>query len=106
MAITTVQEVLDHLSEVDPTQVQGVNAVILFDLAGEGGGKWTVRLEDGALTLEEGETATPNMTLSMDAQDLIALSNGELNPVSAFMQGRIKVSGDMALAMRMQSLLT
>jgi len=46
------------------------------------------------------------MTLSMAAQDLVALSNGELNAVAAFMQGRIKVSGDMALAMRLQSILT
>jgi acyl-CoA dehydrogenase len=42
----------------------------------------------------------------MDAQDLVALANGELNAMSAFMQGKIKVSGDMSLAMRLQSILT
>jgi putative sterol carrier protein len=34
------------------------------------------------------------------------MSNGELNAVAAFMQGRIKISGDMSLAMRLQSILT
>jgi putative sterol carrier protein len=106
MAITSVQSVLDNISRVDKTKIEGINAVILFDLSGEEGGKWTATLADGEVKVEEGETASPSMTLSMDAQDLVAMSNGELNAVAAFMQGRIKVSGDMSLAMRLQSILT
>jgi putative sterol carrier protein len=106
MAITSVQNVLDNISRVDKTKIAGINAVILFDLSGEEGGKWTATLADGEVKVEEGETASPSMTLSMDAQDLVAMSNGELNAVAAFMQGRIKVSGDMSLAMRLQSILT
>ena len=106
MAITSVQSVLDNISRVDKTKIEGLNAVILFDLSGEEGGKWTATLADGEVKVEEGETASPSMTLSMDAQDLVAMSNGELNAVAAFMQGRIKVSGDMSLAMRLQSILT
>jgi putative sterol carrier protein len=106
MAITSVQSVLDNISRVDKTKIEGINAVILFDLSGEEGGKWTATLADGEVKVEEGETASPTMTLSMDAQDLVAMSNGELNAVAAFMQGRIKVSGDMSLAMRLQSILT
>jgi putative sterol carrier protein len=106
MAITSVQDVLDNISRVDKTKIEGINAVILFDLSGEEGGKWTATLADGEVKVEEGETASPSMTLSMDAQDLVAMSNGELNAVAAFMQGRIKVSGDMSLAMRLQSILT
>jgi putative sterol carrier protein len=106
MAITSVQNVLDNISRVDKTKIAGINAVILFDLSGEEGGKWTATMADGEVKVEEGETASPSMTLSMDAQDLVAMSNGELNAVAAFMQGRIKVSGDMSLAMRLQSILT
>jgi putative sterol carrier protein len=105
MAITSVQDVLDHLSNLDPSRIEGINAVLLFDLSGEEGGKWTATLEDGQVTVEEGETASPSMTLSMAAQDLVAMANGELNAVAAFMQGKIKVSGDMSLAMRLQSIL-
>jgi len=106
MAITSVQDVLDNIRRVDKTKIEGINAVILFDLSGKEGGKWTATLADGEVKVEEGETASPSMTLSMDAQDLVAMSNGELNAVAAFMQGRIKVSGDMSLAMRLQSILT
>jgi len=106
MVITTVQEVFEHIISLDPAKIQGINSVILFDLSGEGGGKWTLTLADEGAKLEEGETTSPSMTLSMDAQDLVAMSNGELNAVAAFMQGKIKVTGDMSLAMRLQNLLT
>ena len=105
MAIKSVQDVLDNIHRVDPAQIEGVDAVILFNLTGDDGGKWTATIADGQVTVEEGETASPTMTLSMAGQDLVALSNGELNPVSAFMQGRIKVSGDMSLALRLQNIL-
>jgi putative sterol carrier protein len=106
MAATNVQELLENVTHVDPAKIQGINGVILFELSGEKGGKWTLTLADGEAKLEEGETASPSVTLSMDAQDLVAMSKGELNAVSAFMQGKIKISGDMSLAMRLQSILT
>ena len=106
MAVTTAQEALELIASADPSKLAGINAVIAFDLTGEGGGKWTVTLAEEGAKLEEGETASPNMTLSMDTQDFVAMSNGELNAMAAFMQGKIKISGDMSLAMRLQSLLT
>ncbi len=106
MAVITVQEAFDHIASADPAKFEGINAAILFDLSGEGGGKWTVTLAGGEAKLEEGETTSPSMTLSMDAQDFVAMSNGELNTVAAFMQGKIKITGDMSLAMRLQSILT
>lgn len=105
MAFTTTQEILERITHLDPARLQGINGIMLFDLSGEGGGKWTLTLKDEDVKLEEGETASPNATFAIDAQDFIAIANGELNPVSAFMQGKVKVSGDMALAMRLQSLL-
>ena len=106
MAAINVQEVLERFSNVDPAKIQGINGVVLFDLSGEGGGQWTVTVADEKAELTEGEAASPNVTLAMDVQDFIAMSNGELNPISAFMQGKIKVSGDMSLVMRLQSILT
>jgi putative sterol carrier protein len=105
MAIASIQEALKNFSSIDPAKIKDMDAVILFDLSGEGGGKWTLKVADGKADLDKGETAPPSMTLSMSASDFIALANGELNAMAAFMQGKIKVSGDMSLAMRLQSLL-
>ncbi len=105
MAITTVQEALEKIVSADPAKVQGIDAVILFELSGDNGGQWTLTVKDGTVELEEGETASPAMTLSMSAQDFMAMSQGELNPMAAFMQGKLKVTGDMSLAMKLQNIL-
>lgn len=106
MAVTTVQEVIQRVTGLDPSRLQGMNGVVLFDLSGEGGGKWTLTFSGGTVKVEEGQTTPPNVTLSMSASDFIAMANGQLNPVSAFMQGKIRVTGDMSMAMRLQSILT
>ncbi len=106
MAVTTVQEVIQRVTGVDPSRLQGMSGVVLFDLSGEGGGKWTLTIAEGKVNVEEGQTSPPNVTLSMNASDFVAMANGQLNPVSAFMQGKIRVTGDMSLAMRLQSILT
>lgn len=106
MAVSTVQELFDYILKSDPTKVQGITGIFLFDLSGEGGGKYAVGIKDGVISMEDPAKVTPNVTLAMAAQDLIAMANGQLNPVSAFMQGKIRISGDMALAMRMQSILS
>jgi len=105
MAATTVQEIVEGISNVDAAKIEGINGVILFDLSGEGGGKWTLTLADGEAKVEKGETASPAMTLSMNAPDFVAMSTGALNPTAAFMQGKLKIAGDMSLAMRLQSIL-
>jgi putative sterol carrier protein len=106
MAFTNVQEIFENMVQEAPTKVGDLDAVILFDLGGEGGGKWTVTFGGGQASVEEGETAAPAMTLSMDTSDFIAMSNGELNAMNAFMQGKIKIAGDMGLAMKLQTILS
>lgn len=43
--------------------------------------------------------------ISMSVEDLDKLRKGELNPMMAVMGGKIKIKGDMGLAMKLQSLL-
>src|SRR5439155_20979018 len=82
----------------------GVNATIQFDLSGEGGGQWWVKIADGEASSGEGTAETPNLTLLADAQDYIKISLGQLDGTAAFMQGKLKIKGDMGLAIKMQSL--
>jgi putative sterol carrier protein len=102
---TTVAEAFEALADKAASQnLAGADAVILFDLAGEGGGQWTATSVDGKLSLSEGAPISPQVTIKFSAEDFLALVNGELNPISAFMQGRIRIQGDMSVAMRLQSL--
>ena len=81
-----------------------MNATIQFDLSGTGGGTWAVAVADGKCSVNDGAAASPTLTIAMEADDFMALTKGELNPMSAFMSGKIKLQGDMGLAMKFQSL--
>lgn len=103
--MTTVREIFDGMPQTFlPEKAVGMNAVIQFDIAGEGGGQWHADIVNGALTVVEGLHEKPGVTLSASAQDYLDISTGKLNGQLAFMTGRLKAKGDLGLAMKMQSI--
>ena len=105
--ITTAREALEALSGSGSAEkLKGVDATILFDLSGEESGQWTVTIDDGQVDFTEGSPEPPTVTVEATAEDLKALVRGELNPMAAFMQGRVKVKGDMSIAMQLQKLFS
>ena len=102
----TPQEVFDQMAaNVNPDAAKGMNATIQFNLSGDNGGQWYTTIKDGKAEVAKGTASSPNMTLSMSAQDYVDMIMGKLNGQMAFMSGKLKISGDMGLAMKMQSLL-
>jgi putative sterol carrier protein len=87
-----------------PEKAVGMNAVIQFDITGEGGGQWHADIVGGALSVVEGLHDKPQLTLSASAADYVAIADGTLNGQLAFMTGRLKAKGDLGLAMKMQSI--
>jgi len=81
-----------------------MNASILFDLSGEGGGQWSVVIADGGCKVEEGAVDSPKATVRMDAGDYADMVSGKLNPMMAFMSGKVKVEGDLNSVMKVQSI--
>src|SRR3981081_1685614 len=78
-----------------PEKSAGLNATYQFDLSGE---SWTLKIANGAPTLTQGPAQSPNTTLIATTDDWMNIATGKLNPVTAFMQQKLKVKGDMALA--------
>ncbi len=85
-----------------PEKAAGINATYQFDLSGE---SWTLKLNDGVPSLSSGAASSPNTTLIASTDDWMNIATGKLNPVTAFMQQKLKVKGDMGLAMKLQGLL-
>lgn len=83
------------------------NAVFGFDITGEGGGQWTLNLKQGTTSgfLADGLAEDVNVTISMATADWTGIISGASNPMQAFMMGKIKVKGDMGLAMKLQNVL-
>ena len=95
----------DMATKVDPSKVGTINALIQFDLSGENGGLYWVKLDNGQAESGEGTADNPNMTLKSTADDWVAVYNGELNAMNAFMNGKLKIQGDMGLAMKLQAII-
>ncbi len=53
-----------------------------------------------------GEDLDADCTISVAKDDFLALAAGELDPMMAFMSGKLKVAGDMSVAMGLQSLFS
>ena len=102
---TTPSEIFAQMpSYLDPEAAAGLDAVIQFDLSGDGGGVWHCAIKDGACAVAEGAHDAPTMTVSMEAADYVELISGSLDGMTAFMSGRLRIAGDMGLAMQMQNL--
>ncbi|MCL4297902.1 MAG: SCP2 sterol-binding domain-containing protein [Anaerolineae bacterium] len=96
-----VNEIFEKMPQAFlPEKAANLNATIQLELTGEGGGDWVLKIASGTIAVTPGRTSTPNLTLTMAATDYIALSRGEANPVNLFMAGKIKLQGDMTLAMK------
>ncbi len=73
----------------------GVEVVFQYDISGAGGGSWNVQIKDGACSITEGKHASPTTTLGMGDEDFIRMIRGELNAMTAFTSGKLKIGGDV-----------
>lgn len=92
------------MSRFSPEKAQGMDASVMFDLSGEDGGQWTVQIKDGKASYEKEAIDNPTATIKMSAEDYAKMTKGELNAMTAFMTGKIKVDGDLNTVMKFQSL--
>lgn len=83
---------------------RGMDVVIQYNLKDEGGGTYHAVIRDGVCTTGEGPHASPTMTITIKAQDYVDMAMGKLDGRKAFMTGKLKVGGDMGLAMKLSSL--
>lgn len=92
-----------HLVNTGAEAVKKVKAVYHFEIA-EAKGKepvtWTVDLKNGNGSIQEGKHGKADATFSLLDNDAVDLFSGKLNPQTAFMQGKLKIKGNMQAAMR------
>jgi putative sterol carrier protein len=94
--IMGVQEIADTMKA--RVEASGFDRSVKFDTGSDG-----VIVIDGA-TISTTDAPT-DCTIKLALEDLESLVSGDLNPTSAFMTGKIKVEGDMSVAMALSQLL-
>ncbi|MDP8254701.1 MAG: SCP2 sterol-binding domain-containing protein [Candidatus Alcyoniella australis] len=89
----------------DPGKTAGMNAVYQFNITGDNGGSWFVDLTVDPSAVGEGTSDKANCTITCTDGDFVNIVSGKLNGQMAFMTGKLKIAGDMGLAMKLQKVL-
>ncbi len=105
MAETSVKEFFEALEaklNSDPSKLSGMNAVYQFQV---GENTYSVSMKDGKAIVSPSAAASPNCSVTMAEKDFLEMLAGRLNGQMAFMTGKLKVAGDMGLALKLESFL-
>jgi putative sterol carrier protein len=92
---------LEEITERFKTAVgsdSGLGRTVTFDLKGEG----FIHVDCGAVT---NENAPADCTITVSKSDLEDMAQGRLDPTMAFMSGKLKIAGDMSVAMKLAPLM-
>lgn len=100
MALT---EVLDRLTQkINQSRSESLTTVYGF-IVKDRAETYQLRIDNGQASWSQGTTDDARCTLEMNEDNFLKLSQGALNPTMAFMTGKLKIHGDMGLALKLQS---
>jgi putative sterol carrier protein len=89
-----------------PDVLSKINSVYQFNISGPDGGSWSVDCTKPGGEVASGQKEGAKCTVSATDADFLNIVNGRLNAQMAFMSGKIRIQGDMGLAMKLQQILT
>ena len=104
----TTREIFDKMQkrmDANPEKLAGIKAVYQFNITGADPGAYRVTVSDKKAVVAEGTFSSPDITIIMASNDFVNLVEGKLGSVMAFTTGKLKLKGDMMLAMKLESLL-
>lgn len=101
----TVEQLMEKMpGAFIPEKAQGVDATIQFNFTGAEAGQWNATIKDGKVDVARGTHPSPKMTLTADSEDYVKIFTGELDGMQAFMNGKLKLAGDLNLAMKLMQM--
>ncbi len=105
MALETVKEVFETMPKVFAVdKAEGLDAVFQFHITGGETGDWHIVLKNGACEISEGVHDKPSVSLTVGDVDWVAICNGQLDGMTAFMSGKLKATGNVMLAQQIRTL--
>ena len=102
--MASFQELKDRLTNsFIPAEADGIEALIQINI--EGLTNFYISIKNNSIEVEEGEDENPGLTLSFDSFETLekVFSGDQSAAMQAFMQGKVKFSGDMTLGQKLGS---
>ncbi|HHY21351.1 MAG TPA: SCP2 sterol-binding domain-containing protein [Bacilli bacterium] len=104
----TVIEQLSSLKEkmnANPKFITEMNSTYQFELSGNEKGIFQIVFANGEVDVVQGEHFEAKCSMTLSDKNFLKLINNQLNPTMAYMTGKLKVKGDLGLALKLQSVL-
>jgi putative sterol carrier protein len=101
----TIAEVFEAMpGAFNAAAAAGMTKTFQWNITGDQASVWAFKITNGQGELVPGGVEKPDLTITVLDEDWLSIVEGKLDPMNAFMTGKLKVSGDMMLAMRLQQL--
>ncbi|KAL2715351.1 peroxisomal multifunctional enzyme type 2 [Vespula squamosa] len=93
--------------KANPDQTKKVNAIFLYNITVDGNPKaqWTLDLKKGDVYKGQPTSGKPDTTLTIEDKNMMDIATGKLNPQVAFMQGKLKITGNIMLTQKLKTLM-
>jgi putative sterol carrier protein len=102
MSVESAREFFETLpGRVSRQASQALDASYRFDV--DGAGSWRVESDGEGLAVTESD-APADCVIRTDERTFLRIVGGEQSPMGAYMMGKIKVEGDLGLALRLRDL--
>ncbi|HYK86939.1 MAG TPA: SCP2 sterol-binding domain-containing protein [Ktedonobacteraceae bacterium] len=101
----TVAESFEQMPSVfNPSAAAGMNKTLQWNVTGDEAGVWAAQIANNECKMIPGGVEKPDITFTIKDKDWLAITEGKLDAMNAFMTGKLKIAGDMMLAMKIPNL--
>jgi putative sterol carrier protein len=87
-------------------KAEDMKATYVFNMEGDGGGQWSIRIADGRADSEDGPSDPFDTEVKTKPVSWVDLSNGDLNPMFAIATRKVHLGGNASLAMKLGTLFS
>jgi putative sterol carrier protein len=85
-----------------PDKAAGVDVIVQLNISGPNGGDWVVTIKNQRLEVKEGTVSSPTLAVKMAEADYMDVVSGRMSGEKAFFTGKLKLQGNIALALKLK----
>lgn len=105
MSLAEIWKEIDRRANERPDLLKDIHATYSFHITGEDSGEYGLKFENSKATVIEGGYVDADCSMKMSFENFKKLLQGNLNAATAYMTGRLKVNGNLALGLKLEQLL-